>query len=98
MCPRVKSRPKTISKSKSAKLWILLVGVNQYQDRQSLPSLQYSALDCQGLVEALKDATASLSEKEVIIHHDFVAQRPQIADVQQSIDRIINSARSNDTI
>lgn len=98
MCPRVRSRPKTDTKSKSAKLWILLVGVNQYQDRQHLPSLQYSAVDCQGLGEALKEATASLKEKEVIIHHDFATKRPQIEDVKQSISKIINSAAADDTI
>ena len=98
MCPRVKSRSKTTDELKPAKLWILLVGVNQYQDRQNLPSLQYSALDCQGLGEALKSATASLMAKEVIIHHDFVTQRPLAADVRQSIAKIINSASSNDTI
>ena len=98
MCPRVRSKVKSNTESKSAKLWILLVGVNQYQDRQNLPSLQYSALDCQGLGEALKEATASLKEKEVIIHHDFVTQRPQIADVRQSINKIVSSAADNDTI
>ena len=98
MCPRVKSRPQTTPKVKSAKLWILLVGVNQYQDRQHLPSLQYSALDCQGLGEALKEATASLNAKEVIIHHDFISQRPLIADVRRSILRIVNSAGPKDTI
>ena len=98
MCPRVKTKPKAISDLQPAKLWILLVGVNQYQDRQNLPSLQYSALDCQGLGEALKEATASLMAKEVIIHHDFVTQRPLITDVKQSIAKIINSASPNDTI
>ena len=98
MCPRVIPRPKTDSKSKSAKLWILLVGINQYQDRQNLPSLQYSALDCQGLGEALKEATASLDEKEVIIHHDFVARKPLITQVQQSIAKITSSASDKDTI
>ncbi len=98
MCPRVKSKPKATSESESAKLWILLVGVNQYQDRQNLPSLQYSALDCQGLGEALKEATTNLDRKEVIIHHDFVTQRPNVADVQQSISKITNSASANDTI
>ncbi|MGH8000055.1 MAG: hypothetical protein ACREPR_11635, partial [Brasilonema sp.] len=39
-----------------AKLWILLVGVNEYQD-ESLPSLRYPALDCQGLGKALSSAT-----------------------------------------
>ena len=98
MCPRVKPRPRTTGELKPAKLWILLVGVNQYQDRQNLPSLQYSALDCQGLGEALKSATVSLMAKEVIIHHDFITQRPLIADVRQSIATIINSASPNDTI
>ena len=98
MCPRVKSRPQATTKSKTAKLWILLVGVNQYQDKKNLPSLQYSALDCQGLGEALKEATASFPAKEVIIHHDFVSQRPYIAEIQQSIQHIITAASSEDTI
>ena len=98
MCPRAKSSSKATAKSKTAKLWILLVGVNQYQDQENLLSLQYSALDCQGLGEALKEATASLTAKEVIIHHDFASQRPYITDVQRSISHIVNSASSNDTI
>ncbi len=98
MCPRVKSSSTAITDVQPAKLWILLVGVNQYQDSQNLTSLQYSALDCQGLGEALKTATASFANKEVIIHHDFVSQRPQLAEVQQSIQRIITSAVKDDTI
>jgi uncharacterized caspase-like protein len=100
MCPRVtnNSNSRKIHKPESAKLWILLVGVNQYQDQKNLPSLQYSAVDCQGLGEALKEATASLTAKEVIIHHDFVSQRPEISSVRQSILKIINSASANDTI
>ena len=97
MCPIV--RPRFIDKPKPqpAKLWILLVGVNQYQD-PNLSSLQYSALDCQGLGEALKEATASFANKEVIIHHDFVSQRPQLAQVQASIQHIVTSAGKDDTI
>ena len=95
MCPRVKSCP---SSKTTAKLWILLIGVNQYQDQKNLPSLQYSALDCQGLGEALTEATASFSAKEVIIHHDFINQRPCVADVRQSISHIINAAQAEDTI
>jgi WD40 repeat protein/uncharacterized caspase-like protein/energy-coupling factor transporter ATP-binding protein EcfA2 len=98
MCPRVKYPSKTKPKLQPAKHWILLVGVNQYEDRQHLSSLQYSALDCQGLGEALKEATASFTNKEVIIHHDFVSQRPQLLEVQQSIQHIIKSARKDDTI
>lgn len=98
MCPRAKPRNPVTSKSKAAKLWILLVGVNQYQDQAHLPSLQYSALDCQGLGEALKEATASFEQKEVIIHHDFVNQLPRLGNVQDSITRIVNTANAEDTI
>ncbi|BAZ46552.1 WD-40 repeat protein [Chondrocystis sp. NIES-4102] len=98
MCPRVKSRPPITAKSTSAKLWILLVGVNQYQDLDNLSSLEYSALDCQGLGEALKEATASFAAKEMIIHHDFVPQRPYIKEVQRSLLYILNSVNSEDTI
>ena len=97
MCPRVKSRSQA-KPAPPAKLWILLVGVNQYQDTENLASLQYSALDCRGLGEALTEATASFTSKEVIIHHDFVSQRPQLAAVQQSIDRITKLAGQDDTI
>ena len=97
MCPRVKPRPKNNS-DRPAKLWILLVGVNQYQDRQNLASLQYSALDCQGLGEALKEATASFSDKEVVIHHDFARRLPSSIEVQQSISQITTAASAEDTI
>ena len=98
MCPRVKLRPKVNLVIEPAKLWILLVGVNQYQDQQSLSSLQYPALDCQGLGDALKEATASFANKEVIIHHDFANQPPQLVEVQQSIKHILDSAAAEDTI
>ena len=97
MCPRAKRRKCVTSEPAPAKLWILLVGVNQYQ-RRDLPSLQYSAVDCQGLGEALKEATASFTAKEVIIHHDFVSQRPDLVEVRQSIQHIITAARPGDTI
>ena len=97
MCPRP-SRSQIESNLQPAKLWILLVGVNQYQDTENLASLQYSALDCRGLGEALTEATASFAEKEVIIHHDFVSQRPQLAEVEESIQHITKWAGKNDTI
>jgi len=93
MCPRPRIKP-----GSEAKLWILLVGVNQYQDKKNLPSLQYSALDCQGLGEALKEATASFAAKQVIIHHDFVTQRPNLGEVRSSIEQIIKAAQPEDTI
>ena len=98
--PRVKTPTVSNQAAKSAvaKLWILLVGVNQYEDEQNLPSLQYSALDCQGLGEALTEATASFAAKEVIVHHDFVPQKPKLAAVRQTLAYITNTAQAEDTI
>ncbi len=80
-----------------AKLWILLVGVNQYQDAQ-LPSLRYSAIDCKGLGEALAYSTQGFPQKEVIIHNDFAQVMPTSATVRSSLERIVTQTRSQDTI
>ena len=92
--PRVRPRKNSVT----AKLWILLVGVNQYQDEQNLPSLQYSALDCQGLGEALKEATASFAAKEVIVHHDFATQKPDLKGVRDTLQHIVSAAQPDDTV
>jgi WD40 repeat protein/uncharacterized caspase-like protein len=93
MCPSVKNRSHA-----PVKLWILLVGVNQYRDETYLPSLEYSAVDCQGLGEALTEATETFPAKEVIVHHDFAPQKPDIASVKQSLQKIVDLARPDDTI
>ncbi|MFE1747417.1 caspase family protein [Coleofasciculus sp. H7-2] len=80
-----------------AKLWLLLVGVNQYRDER-LPSLRYSAVDCQGLADALAGATQGFPQKEVRIHHDFAAQLPQLASVRTSLQQIAAAAKPQDTI
>ncbi|MBD2744526.1 caspase family protein [Coleofasciculus sp. FACHB-1120] len=80
-----------------AKLWLLLVGVNQYQDER-LPSLRYSAVDCQGLADALAGATQGFPQKEVRIHHDFAAQLPKLASVRTSLQQIATAAKPQDTI
>ena len=54
----------------AAKLWAVLVGVNQYADDR-LPALAYSALDCQGLGEAISAATGGFPQKTLLVHHDF---------------------------
>ncbi len=96
MCPRaVKTLPKTNQPTQIAKLWILLVGVNQYEDVE-LPSLQYSALDCQGLGEALTEATDIT--REITLHHDFADSKPVLKTVAASLQRIASSAQSKDTI
>lgn len=77
------------------KLWLLLVGVNQYEDEQ-LPSLRYSALDCQGLTEALTTSTQH-PYKEVAKYNDF-ADLPLLGAVRTSLKHITEQAQSEDTI
>lgn len=84
-------------KTGEAKLWLLLVGVNEYQDA-SLPSLRYPALDCQGLEEALLKATAGFPNKKVIVHHDFAAQPPTLQTIRQSLQQIVSQSQSPDSI
>ena len=96
MCPRAVKTPQiTNQPTQIAKLWILLVGVNQYEDAE-LPSLQYSALDCQGLGEALTEATDIT--REITLHHDFADNKPLLNTVRASLQCIISSAQSEDTI
>lgn len=80
-----------------AKLWVLLIGVNQYQD-ETLPSLRYAALDCQGLGEALSGATQAFPQTEFLIHHDLVPETPTLATIQASLQRLVREAKPKDTV
>ena len=96
MCPRAVNPLDTNNpKTQLGKLWILLVGINQYNDLE-LPSLKYSALDCQGLGEALSEATEN--RRELILHHDFADRKPELDTVRNSLKEIVDSAQSGDTI
>ncbi|MEM1391907.1 MAG: caspase family protein [Cyanobacteria bacterium P01_H01_bin.150] len=85
------------SKENAAKLWLLLIGVNQYQDEQ-IPNLRYSAVDCQGLSSALQDTTDKFSHKEANIYHDFTPQTPCLKNIRTSLQKIIVSAKPHDTV
>jgi uncharacterized caspase-like protein len=92
------SRSSQSKQTNIPKLWLLLVGVNQYRDEQ-IPSLSYSAVDCQGLAEALIDASVGqFSQKEVKIYHDFAPQLPLLESVSASLREITAAAKQNDTI
>jgi uncharacterized caspase-like protein len=86
-----------ILKTGEAKLWLLLVGVNEYQDAK-LPSLRYPSVDCQGLGDALSQATQGFPNKEVIIHNDFAAQSPTLENIRASLERIVSQSQSQDSI
>ncbi|MCY7323671.1 MAG: caspase family protein [Phormidesmis sp. CAN_BIN36] len=95
--PRAISRPTLPLETGQAKLWILLVGVNHYQDSH-LPSLQYPALDCQGLADALTEATQEFPQREICIHHDFGVNVPQLASVRQTLQQMVTDAQPQDTV
>jgi uncharacterized caspase-like protein len=99
MCPLSVSTSRSTHalETGEAKLWSLLVGVNQYQDAR-LPSLSYSASDCQGLTEALAEATQGFPRKEPIAHHDFATHPPTLEAVRQSLEQIVAAAQPQDTI
>ncbi len=99
MCPvsRCTSYSTRALETGESKLWFLLVGVNQYQD-EGLPSLRFSAFDCQGLAEALAEATQNFPKTELLSHHDFTAQVPTLSTVRSSLKQIVSAATSQDTI
>ena len=87
----------SILKTGEAKLWVLLVGVNEYQDT-SLPSLRFPAVDCQGLGEALQKATQGFPNKEVIVHNDFTTQPPTLETVRASLEKIVGQTKPQDSV
>ncbi|MCF2151558.1 GUN4 domain-containing protein [Desmonostoc muscorum LEGE 12446] len=80
-----------------AKLWLILVGVNQYEDEQ-IPCLRYSAVDCQGLGEALNAATMGFPQKDVRIYHDFAQQQPRLENIRTSLKEVAAATKSIDTV
>jgi len=89
--------PLNVLKSGRAKLWMLLVGVNQYHDKKLAP-LSFAVSDCEGLAEALKEATQSFPNQEVIIHCPSATQTSALEAIRASLHRIVNEANSQDTI
>ncbi|MBD2447105.1 GUN4 domain-containing protein [Nostoc sp. FACHB-152] len=79
-----------------AKLWLILVGVNQYQDEQ-IPCLRYSAKDCQGLAAALNAATGGFPQKELRIYCDY-AEIPLLENIRASLQEIAAATKPIDTV
>ncbi|MFN6485767.1 MULTISPECIES: caspase family protein [unclassified Nostoc] len=93
----IASRSTSVKQTTTPKLWLMLVGVNQYQD-DGLPSLSYSTVDCQGLAEALVNASAQFTQTEVKIYHDFAPQPPSLENIRASLRQITTAAQPIDTI
>ncbi len=80
-----------------AKLWVVLLGINDYQD-ETLPRLRYAAFDCQGISEALASATQAFPQKEFFIHHDLASEKPTLNAIRSSLNRVVTSAKIQDTV
>lgn len=93
--PRAVNRS-TLLETGQAKLWILLIGVNRYKD-PDLPSLHYCAIDCQGLSEALIDATQAFPNRSMQIRHDFGVPAT-LTQVRDSLMSIVQLAQPSDTV
>ncbi|MCC5661307.1 caspase family protein [Nostoc sp. XA010] len=91
------NRSTSVKQTATPKLWLMLVGVNQYQD-DGLPSLSYSTVDCQGLAEALVNAAAQFSQTEVKIYHDFALQPPSLENIRTSLQQITTAAQPIDSV
>ncbi len=88
--------PADALKTGQAKLWIVLIGVQHYQDPR-FASLPYSTIDCQGLADALSTATEAFPEKTVFLHCES-ATAPTFEAVRSSLQTLANQAQAEDTV
>ncbi|MDJ0774258.1 MAG: caspase family protein [Mastigocoleus sp. MO_167.B18] len=91
------STTNSTSSNNRGTLWLLLVGVNNYQDEE-LPNLNYPAIDCQGLANALTNLTGEFNHKEIKIYHDLAPHSPYLENLRKSIKIIAQQAKSIDTV
>ncbi len=78
------------------KLWMVLVGVNHYQDTQ-IPDLKYCANDCKELTEALKIATQQFQETEIIALYDGGHKVPILSEITTSFQQF-RGTKPEDTV
>ncbi len=78
------------------KLWMVLVGVNHYQDSQ-IPDLRYCANDCKELAEALTIATQQFQKTEIIPLYDGGEKSPNLSAITTSIQQF-RLAKPEDTV
>jgi uncharacterized caspase-like protein len=73
-----------------AKLWMLLIGVNDYDDSR-LGSLKFAVSDCRGFAEALNQSTVEFPERQIFSHVGLASQKPLCrAAVEESLDRLLD--------
>jgi WD40 repeat protein/uncharacterized caspase-like protein/energy-coupling factor transporter ATP-binding protein EcfA2 len=83
-------------KQGTAKLWIVLVGVDRYLD-SNIPNLNYCAKDCEELTEALEIATGQFQQTEIISLYDRGNLLPERSQIINSIQQF-RLAKPEDTV
>ncbi|MFK0732437.1 MAG: caspase family protein, partial [Gloeotrichia echinulata HAB0833] len=78
------------------KTWIVLVGVNHYQDPQIL-DLRYCANDCKELADTLKIVTQQFQKTEIIALYDGGDKPPNKLEINNSIQNF-RLAKPEDTV
>ncbi len=96
MCPVGNTRAQQRKSREDKKIWLLLIGVNSYQD-ETLNDLNYCSNDCQKLGQALEICTQEFPVKEIVLHHDSSAQTPVKRKVLQSLKKF-GDAKPEDTV
>ena len=79
-----------------SKLWIVLIGVTQYRDKD-IDDLKCCGNDCRGLMEVFKFATKSFHSKEIIAHYDGASHSPELDPILASIEKF-REAEPEDTV
>jgi WD40 repeat protein/uncharacterized caspase-like protein/energy-coupling factor transporter ATP-binding protein EcfA2 len=102
--------PTTSAQSPSGQLWVLMIGVNHYQD-EGLTNLQYPAFDCHSLSQVLQEtsgeASAIFSQHQFCIYHDRVNDlisnavhviTPNRDQIRQTLAKWVDQTQPQDTV
>ncbi len=95
--------PKSINNSTNnlttgnAKLLVLLIGVNRYQDKY-LHNLNFCAKDSRKLAEAIEKAAIAFPKKQIVFYDDYAENKPLLNNVLQGLDDLVKTAGKLDTI
>jgi hypothetical protein len=88
--------PLDIFRKGFSKFWIVLVGVNHYND-PGLHHLRYAVDDCRGLENAIDQVTENFQDKEKLIHcvGSLDSERKNILE---SLNRVAREAKEDDIV
>ncbi|MEC4984476.1 MAG: caspase family protein [Oscillatoria sp. PMC 1068.18] len=93
-----KAKKKNHLETGEEKVFLLLVGVSEYEDKKNLHPLNYAEADCQELATAFTEATQKFNNQKIFVHHKNSKQTPDLAAVRNSLQEIVTSANPQDKL